>query len=103
MTYIDDITHDLLDLAARAEAIARSLDQRIVVRHGGRVGMTSVEQPSRTTGIPAPNSAAMVSLAQVCQACRDFRNSVEAAVAALPKETWDSIDAIEVTRPSSRA
>jgi hypothetical protein len=85
-TDLQSLAIRLLDLADRAGQIAKGLDKQRTVRHGGRVDMVSVETPSRTASMPAPNAAAMVSVAQLGQACRDFRNAVESAIAALPKE-----------------
>jgi hypothetical protein len=74
----------LRGLAARADQLARSIEQQRTVLHAGRVGMESIETPARTAGVMVSQATAMASVARLGQSCREFRNSVEAAIEGLP-------------------
>jgi hypothetical protein len=82
---LQELVQQLRSLSDRADQLARSLNNTVTIRHGGRVGMKSIETPASTASVPAANAAGMVSLAQLGQSCREFRNSVEAAIEGLPR------------------
>jgi hypothetical protein len=86
MSDLKELIHSLRTLSDKADQLARSIEQQRTVRHGGRVGMESIETPARTAGAMVSQATSMASVAQLVVSCRDLHRSIEAAVAQLPKE-----------------